>query len=121
MYSPDLPESEASYAITAGGIADAKEQCTVDNITTSQWCDELMAIGSVLTVAFYRFTVNNVACLPSHDVFGVPTKKPGHLLLRTVQFRQQMQKQTQMHFLNFLNISRDEHYVYPASDVRRMT
>jgi len=23
--SPDLPESEASYAITAGGIADAKE------------------------------------------------------------------------------------------------
>jgi len=25
MYSPDLPESEASYAITAGGIADAKE------------------------------------------------------------------------------------------------
>jgi len=25
MCSPDLPESEASYAITAGGIADAKE------------------------------------------------------------------------------------------------
>ena len=23
--SPDMPESEASYAITAGGIADAKE------------------------------------------------------------------------------------------------
>ena len=29
-YSPDLPENEATYAITEGGIADPKEWTEID-------------------------------------------------------------------------------------------
>lgn len=35
LLSPDLPENEATFAVTSGGIADAKEWCFVMN--TNKW------------------------------------------------------------------------------------